>query len=91
MRVRQGRGKRGQFVTLGRSLIVTKRLQHLLLSLTIGLCLAINESTAQGPAAPVVVPANVVKQSRPYYVEGAVVVLLMAAAGYAVCRSSRRV
>ena len=52
--------------------------------------LAIGTSTvdAQGTNAP---PSNVVKVQRPYYVEGAVVVLLMAAAGVAVCRSSRRV
>ncbi|HEY0983837.1 MULTISPECIES: hypothetical protein [unclassified Schlesneria] len=71
---------------------MTTRLQCLLLSLSIGLCLAVNESAAQGPAAPPVIPpANSAQQSRPFYVEGAVVVALMAAAGYAVCRSSRRV
>lgn len=67
------------------------KLQRLLLCLTIAMSLVIRESFAQPPGAPVVIPANVVKQSRPYYAEGAVVVLLMAAAGYAVCRSSRRV
>lgn len=45
---------------------------------------------AQGTGAAQL-PSNVVKQSRPYYVEGAVVVSLMAASVYAVCRSSRRV
>jgi hypothetical protein len=44
---------------------------------------------AAGTAAPL--PSNVVKQSRPYYVEGAAVVGLMAASIFAVCRSSRRV
>lgn len=50
-----------------------------------------SELCAQTTNPPIATPSNVIKQSRPYYVEGAVVVLLMAAAGYAVCRSSRRV
>jgi hypothetical protein len=50
----------------------------------------VNIAGAQ-PATPAVAPANMQKQSRPYYVEGVVVVVLMAAAGVAVCRSSRRV
>lgn len=55
----------------------------------------LDKASAQGPAgaptAAPALPANVVKVSRPYYVEGAVVVLLMAAAVFAVVRSSRRV
>ena len=54
-------------------------------------CAVSRTGAAQGTATPVAPPSNVVKQSRPYYVEGAVVILLMAAAGFAVCRSSRRV
>ena len=57
------------------------------------LSLPVEHASAQGTNSPAAapVPSNVVKQSRPYYVEGAVVVLLMAAAVFAVCRSSRRV
>ena len=69
-------------------------LRQSLLSVTIIMAMlpAVTEKVAaQGTNTPPAVPSNVVKQSRPYYVEGAVVVFLMAAAGYAVCRSSRRV
>jgi hypothetical protein len=75
---------------------VMKSLRQGLRSLAIVSIVAVSQSElliAQGttPPAPVTTPSNVVKQSRPYYVEGAVVVLLMAGAIYAVCRSSRRV
>ncbi len=77
-----------------RSPIVMLILRRCLLSLTIivaSLSATAEDVAAQGANTPPATPTNVVKQSRPYYVEGAVVVLLMAAAGYAVCRSSRRV
>ncbi len=64
----------------------------LCLLIVVGLFSVVPENaSAQGTAPPTTLPSNVVRQSRPYYVEGAVVVLLMAAAGFAVCRSSRRV
>ena len=64
----------------------------LLTTLAVVNSFAIKQVNAQTAAPTVVpVPSNVVKQSRPYYVEGAVVVGLMAAAVFAVCRSSRRV
>ncbi len=69
-------------------------LRRCFLSLTIIVSLfsvVIESASAQGTAPPAALPTNVVKQSRPFYVEGTVVVLLMAAAGFAVCRSSRRV
>ncbi|MEI8018148.1 MAG: hypothetical protein WCH39_08085 [Schlesneria sp.] len=69
-------------------------LRRSLLSLTIIVGLfgvVLENASAQGTTPPTVLPSNVVKQSRPFYVEGTVVVLLMAAAGFAVCRSSRRV
>ena len=69
-------------------------MRRALLSLPIILGLfsvVVENASAQGTAPPTALPSNVVRQSRPYYVEGAVVVLLMAAAGFAVCRSSRRV
>jgi hypothetical protein len=55
------------------------------------LSVVLEDASAQGTAPTTALPSNVVKQSRPFYVEGTVVVLLMAAAGFAVCRSSRRV
>ena len=69
-------------------------LRRSLVSLTtiVGLFgVAMDNASAQGTPPTTALPSNVVKQSRPFYVEGAVVVLLMAAAGFAVCRSSRRV
>ena len=69
-------------------------LRRSLLSLTMVVSLfsvVLENASAQGTAPPPALPTNVVKQSRPFYVEGPVVVLLMAAAGFAVCRSSRRV
>ena len=81
-------------VLIQRSPIVMRPLRRSLLSLTIivsVLGVILEDASAQGTTPPAALPANVVKQSRPYYVEGAVVVLLMATAGFAVCRSSRRV
>ena len=69
-------------------------LRRSLLSLTIIVGLfgvSLEHASAQGTPPTTALPSNVVKQSRPFYVEGTVVVLLMAAAGFAVCRSSRRV
>jgi hypothetical protein len=48
------------------------------------------ETSAQG-LVPVQNPTNVSRPAKPYYVQGGIVVFLMAAAGYAVCRSSGRV
>lgn len=68
-----------------------------LISLTVIaiLMMSVAEGFGQGPAAgqatPPALPSNVVKATRPYYVEGAVVGLLMAASVFAVVRSSRRV
>lgn len=48
---------------------------------------------AQAPApvaAPAAAPGNVVQQSKPFYVEAAVVMLLMGGAIFTVCRGSRR-
>lgn len=85
-------------IRIVRSFNVKKSMHYKLLLLTtlaVVNSFAIEQAVAQtapaGPSTAVPVPSNVVKQSRPYYVEGAVVVGLMAAAVFAVCRSSRRV
>jgi len=64
---------------------MTLRLRLFSLLAVIGTVFAGSLNAQQTP-----LPSNVQVASRPFYVEGAVVVLLMAGAIYAVCRSSRR-
>lgn len=72
-------------------MIETLRRSARVLAIAAALLSASKENADAQGAGAAQLPSNAVKQSRPYYVEGAVVVGLMAASVFAVCRSSRRV